>query len=84
MKKWFIVKCGSGITIFANEVELVGETKTQLKFRTKNGLIVKARKKEYGSIKNCHQMIGKGNEFSTIKFMDVETTKKDNYITSYL
>lgn len=84
-KKWFIVRCGSGKTIFANEVEYVGETKTQLKFKRKSGTIVKARKEEkYIDIKNCHQMLGECNEFSTIQLLDIEITKSENYITSFL
>lgn len=80
MKKWFITWCGSGRTVFAKEVEFVGETKTQLKFKTSSGRIVKARKENWSGIKDCHQMLGEGNEFSTIHFMDVERTKQDNYI----
>lgn len=82
--KWFITYCGSGRTIFAEQVEFVEETKTQLKFRTKFGEIVKARKNEWCGIKNCHQMLGENNEFKTIHLMDVELTKRENYITSYL
>ena len=81
--KWFIRHCGSGRTVFAEEVEYIGETKTQLKFRRKCGEIVKARKKEaWVGIKNCHDMVG--DELKTISLLDVEITKRENYITFYL
>lgn len=84
MKKWFMTHCGSGRTVFAEEVEFAGETKTQLKFRRKCGKIIKARKREWACIKDCHQVVGKNYKYYTIHLLDEEIVKRDNYITIYL
>lgn len=83
-KKWFMTHCGSGWTVFAEEVEFVGETATQLKFRRKCGKIIKARKQIWACKENCHQVIGEDYKFYKISLRDVETVQRKNYITTYL
>lgn len=80
MKKWFIIWCGSGTTVFAKEIQFIEETKTQLKFKTKSGQIVKARRKSLPSDSNGYQMLGEGNKYRTIHFIDIETIKQENFI----
>lgn len=78
MKKWYINYLENGRIVVLEEVEFVEETKTLLKFKTKNNEIVKCKKEEeFEDTKNCHQMIGEGNEHKSIYYRDIDFNSKD-------